>query len=77
MSGIHLALLGMSFGGGRAAGTYWRGLLVAGFLLVRFQRQVMALQITTSLLRLNRLVKIPAKQWKTSDTTTAGTYFSN
>jgi hypothetical protein len=69
MSGIHLALLGMSFGGGLPAiGSAYEG----GFLPVRFQRQVMALQITTLLLRLRRLVKIPSNG-KRQTTSTAGT----
>jgi hypothetical protein len=61
MSGIHLALLGMSFGPlGLQPGDVYEG----GFLPVKFQRQAPALRITTLLLRLSRPVKIPASNGK-------------
>jgi hypothetical protein len=68
---------GNEFWVGSANCTYWTGFWWRVFTLVKFLLLVMELQITTLIVAPKSSGENSAKQWKTSDTSTAGTYFCN
>jgi hypothetical protein len=71
MSGIHLALLGMSFGGGHACN--WRSLSKAGFFAGQISTAGTGVADYNLVIAPKSSGENSSKQWKTSNTSTAGT----